>query len=135
MPSFAKWRTHLPGLTAFSLFGLISFLFGLVVLYALYDLAGLPYWVGVPLSVFAHLALHYALARSLVFTDSGRTVEEGFVIFVIIGILEIVCITGTVTLIVEYLGGDVYWTRIGAGVVAAVAGFWANATFTFRALK
>lgn len=135
MPTFAKWRDHLPSLTAFSFFGFISFLFGLAVLYVMYDILGVPYWIGVPFSVFAHLALHYALARSLVFTDSGRTIEEGFLIFVIIGILEIIFITGSVTLVVEYLSGDVYYTRIIAGVIAAILGFWANAAFTFRALK
>ena len=104
-------------------------------LYIAYDIFGIPYWLAVPLSVLCHLGIHYALARSLVFTDSGRTVEEGFALFVVIGIFEIIFITGSVTLLVEYAGADVYWTRIIAGTVAAIGGFWANAVFTFRALK
>ena len=135
MSLITKCREHLSSLTLFSVFGFVSFLFGLVVLYALYDTLGMPYWLAVPASVLAHLALHYALSRILVFTDSGRSVEEGFAIFVLIGIAEIIFITGTVTLVVEYLGGDVYWTRILAGIVAAIGGFWANAIYTFRVLK
>lgn len=135
MPTFAKWRAHLGSLTAFSLFGLISFVFGLGVLYVVYDLLGVPYWIGVPFSVFCHLAVHYALARSLVFTTSGRTIEEGFAIFVLVGVLEILFITATVTFFVEVFSADVYLTRITAGVVAAILGFFANAVYTFRAVK
>lgn len=125
----------LGALTWFSVLGFLSFLVGLGALYILYDLLTLPYYVAVPLSVLAHLAFHYASTRTLVFPNSGRTVEEGFAIFTVIGVFEIVFITGAVTLLVEYAGGNVYWTRIAVGVVAAILGFWANAYFTFRAFR
>lgn len=129
-----KLGRHFGHLAQFSLWGFISFLLGLAVLYVLYDLLGMDYWLAVPLSVMTHLALHYAATRGFVFTKCERTFEVGFLIFVLIGIAEIVFITGGVTLIVEYLNGDVYWTRIGVGVIAAIGGFWANAKYNFKVL-
>ena len=86
------------------------------------------------MSVTANLVTHYAASRAFVFTHTERSVESGLIIFFLIGLAEIVFITGSVTLLVEYTHGDVYWTRIGAGVVAAVLGFLANARFNFKAL-
>jgi putative flippase GtrA len=134
MFGIAKFRAHLGALTNFSLLGFISFLIGLASLYVVYDLWGVPYWLAVPISVLVHLAIHYWSTRSLVFTESQRPVEEGFLIFVLIGVAEIIFITGSVTLIVEYLHGNVYWTRIIMGTIAAIGGFWANARYNFRVL-
>lgn len=134
MLEIAKYKEHVGSLVSFSILGFVSFIAGLVALYVAYDLLGVPYWIAVPFSVMVHLAIHYATSRGFVFTKSTRSVEEGFLIFVIIGIAEIIFITGTVTLIVEFAMGDVYWTRIGAGIVAAIGGFWANAKYTFNAL-
>lgn len=127
--------SKLGALTWFSILGFISFLIGLGALYVLYDLARVPYYFAVPLSILCHLAFHYASTRTLVFPNSGRSIEEGFVIFVLIGILEIIFITGAVTLIVEYAMGNVYWTRIVVGLIAAIGGFWANAVWNFRAFS
>ena len=121
-------------LTKYSLWGFATFLLGLGVLYVLYDLLHVPYWIAVPLSVTTNLVAHYAASRLFVFTHTERSVESGLIIFFLIGLAEIIFITGSVTLLVEYAKADVYWTRIVAGIVAAVAGFWANAKFNFKAL-
>lgn len=121
-------------LTSFSVWGLLSFLIGLGVLYLLFDVSGFPYWIAVPFSIMVHLAVHYWCSRSFVFRKSARSLEEGFLLFVLIGIAEIVLITGLTTLVVEYAMGDVYWTRIIVGVAVALGGFWANARYNFKAL-
>ncbi len=126
--------TKLKDLASFSVFGALSFAIGLAVLYVMYDLANFYYWIAVPFSVMVHLAIHYGLSRHFIFTTSERTIEEGFLIFVLIGVAEIIFITGTVTLVVEYAMGDVYWTRISAGIIAAIGGFFANARWNFKAL-
>lgn len=133
-PTYLGPLQSLRALAGFSLWGLISFLVGLGVLYVLYDISHFPYWLAVPFSVMCHLAIHYGMTRSFVFTESQRSLEEGFLIFVFIGVLEIIFITGTVALFVEFAMADVYWVRITAGVVAATLGFLANAKYNFNAL-
>lgn len=116
------------------MWGFLTFLLGLLSLYVLYDLVHIHYYIAVPLSVMVNLVTHYATSRAFVFTDSNRSVESGFVIFFAIGLCEIIFITVTVALLVEFTQGDVYWARVAAGVIAAIAGFLANAKFNFKAL-
>jgi putative flippase GtrA len=121
-------------LTAYSLWGFVSFVLGLASLYVFYNLLHIEYWLSVPLSVSVNLVVHYLTSRLFVFTDTDRSFEVGLIIFAAIGITEIFMITGLVTLLVEYAGANVYWARIGAGVVAAVGGFWANGRYNFKVL-
>lgn len=121
-------------LVHYSLWGFATFLIGLGALYVLYDIWLVPYWIAVPLSVGVNLLLHYAASRRFVFTKTDRPVEEGLFIFICIGVLEIIFITGGVTLLVEYTSVGLYWSRIGVGIVAAVLGFLANARINFKAL-
>ena len=121
-------------LVAYGLWGLVAFAVGMLALWVTFDIAGLPYALSVALSVTANLCAHYIASRTFVFTDTARSFEEGFVIFVGIGIAEIIGITALATLAVAYGGADEYVARIAAGILAACIGFWANGRFTFRAL-
>lgn len=124
----------MPALTKYSLWGFVAFLLGLASLYLFYNLLHIPYWVAVPLSVCVNLAIHYTTSRLFVFTDNDRSIEVGLIIFAAIGVAEIFMITGLVTLLVEYGGANLYWARIGAGIVAALGGFWANGKYNFKVL-
>lgn len=129
-----KPLAQVSALTQYSAWGFVTFLLGLGALYVLYDICHVPYWIAVPLSVGINLVAHYTASRRFVFTKTERPIEQGLVIFIFIGILEILFITGGVTLLIEYTAADLYWARIGVGIVAAVFGFLANARFNFKAL-
>lgn len=121
-------------LSMYTVWGFVSFLLGLASLYFFHNVLGVPYWVAVPLSVGVNLVVHYTTTRLYVFTESDRSIEVGLIIFIAIGIAEIVAITTLVTLLVEYGGANLYWARIGAGIVAALGGFWANGKYNFKVL-
>jgi putative flippase GtrA len=121
-------------LTQYSLWGFVAFCIGLGSLYVFVGLLYVPYWIAVPLSVCVNLVIHYTASRLFVFTNSDRSIEVGLLIFIAIGIAEIFAITTLVTLLVEYGGANVYWARIGAGIIAALGGFWANGKYNFKVL-
>lgn len=121
-------------LTKYSAWGFVSFVLGLASLYIFFNIFSVPYWIAVPLSVGVNLIVHYTTSRLYVFTDTDRSIEVGLIIFAAIGIAEIFIITGLVTLLVEYGGANLYWARIGAGIVAALGGFWANGKYNFKVL-
>lgn len=121
-------------LVAYAFWGFVSFVLGLASLYIFYNLFSVTYWLAVPLSVAVNLVAHYSACHFLVFANRAHAFNVGLMIFAVIGIGEILIITGLVTLLVEYAGAHVYWARIGAGTIAAVAGFWANGHYNFKVL-
>lgn len=121
-------------LVAYALWGLVAFAVGMLSLWVTYGIFRLPYSLSVAVSVATNLITHYTTSRLFVFTRSGRTYEEGFAIFALIGVLEIIGITALAIALVEYGSVDEYVARILSGILASIIGFWANGHFTFRAL-
>ena len=110
------------------------FAFSIFLLYVLYDLLGLQYYLAVILSFGLGAAGHYFGARILVFGDGGRSVPMGLAYFLVIVVADAALITVGTTLLVEYAGADVYWARIGMGLLAGLTNFFLNARYNFRVI-
>ncbi len=121
-------------LTRFSLMGGVAFVLSLGLLYVFYDVLALPYYVAIILSFGLGVCAHYFGARLLIFTDTTRSVPMGLAYFIGITILDAILITIGVTLLVEYAAADVYWARVGMGVVAGITNFLLNARYNFGVL-
>ena len=122
------WRRFL----FYSIFGTTAFLFDLALLYCFRELLAIPYWVAVPLAFVIATSLHYALVRLFVFSDTTRSVHEGYFFFLLIMCSNALLVTGLVVVLVEYVEVTLYLARVSVAGLVGILSFFLNSRYNFK---
>jgi len=124
-----------PGVRRFlrySLVGVSTLSFDLLLLYALTQYLSVPYYIGTPIAFLIAVSINYAVSRAFVFHGTKRKVHHGYFYFLSFALLGAVAITGVVTLLVTYVHLYYLVARILVAGVVGIANYLGNLHLNFK---
>jgi putative flippase GtrA len=109
-----------------------TFLFDLGLLFLFTDVLGFNYVLAAGVSFLIAVSCNYLLSRKFVFNETTRGLKEGYVYFIAIALSGLALVTGSMYVLVEFLGAHYLVARV---LVAGVTGIWnytINLLFNFK---
>ena len=128
-------KISLPSLIRFarySVVGVSTLAFDLLLLAGLTELLHVPYYIGTPLAFLVAVSINYALSRKFVFKGTERPVHHAYLYFIVIAAAGAAAITGAVYVLVTYLGVYYLIARIGVAGVVGLVNYLSNLHLNFR---
>lgn len=108
------------------------FAVGLIVLWALVDLAGCDKVVAAGIGFMIANSLHYILGRSWIFRGTDRDMRTGYVLFLINSGIGLIVTTGLYAFLLHWTDVNYLVARIIVSLFAGLLVFVLNALFNFR---
>lgn len=112
--------------------GISTLTFDLLLIAALTQVFGVPYYISTPIGFLIAVSINYALSRHFVFRGTERPMRLGYVYFIAIALVGALTITGAVYLLVTYLGLYFLVARVLVAGVVGIANYLTNLYFNFR---
>lgn len=116
----------------YSLIGSGTFLFDLLLLYIFTDILGVGYVTSAGVSFLIAVSCNYLLSRKLVFSETTRGHREGYVYFLAIALSGLALVTGSMYILVEYLGVHYLVARVFVSGVTGIWNYTMNLLFNFK---
>lgn len=105
----------------YSSVGVSTFLFDLVLLYALVEFFQVQYLIATGAAFIIAITINYSLSRCFVFSETVRPIRSGYIIFLLIAGMGLVWVTGLMYLFVGVFGAPLLISRV---IVAGIVGMW-----------
>ncbi len=118
--------------TKYSVIGVSTLAFDLVLLAGLTQLLSVPYYLSTPIAFLVAVSINYALSRRLVFRGTERPVHHGYMYFVLIAIMGAFLITAAVYLLVTFFAFHYLVARVGIAGFVGLANYLTNLHWNFR---
>lgn len=131
----ARMRIDRPALTRlfkYALVGGSTFAFDLVILYAMTDLAGIPYYVSTPLAFVIAVSINYFVSRKFVFKGTQRHIHHGYAYFLGVAILGGLLISGAVAGLVTLFALHYLVARTLVACVVGLGNYLFNLHINFK---
>lgn len=128
-------RIDLPALTRlfkYALVGGSTFAFDLVILYAMTEFVGIPYYVSTPLAFIIAVSINYFVSRQFVFKGTTRHVHHGYFYFLGVAIIGGLLISGAVTLLVATFALHYLIARTLVACVVGIGNYLFNLHINFK---
>ncbi len=135
---FSLPRTTVASITArfvkYSSVGLATFALDMGIIFLLTQILSLHYALATSIGFLIGLSINYLITYHYVFTGTQRKKLDGYVIFILFGLLGMTFITSFTVLLVETFGMQFFIARCIVGAVLGTVGFFVNALFNFKML-
>lgn len=112
----------------------LSFSLGLLLMWAMVELADVDETIAAGASFLGASSLHYGLAKAWVFRGSERGVAAGYVFFLLNAGVGLLLTVSLFEALMEWTNLNYLVARVLVSVVAGLAMFLLNATLNFRSL-
>ena len=119
-------------LLRYGMAGVVSFAVEMSLLYALLQVAVMPYYVSVSVAFLVATILQYEACHFWVFGSSNRRVREEYLYFMTILFSGLLLTLGLVSFFVSIAGVGVLVARLISSVFVSMWDFSMNAVFNFR---
>ncbi len=116
----------------YSLVGVSTLTFDLVLLAGMTQVLHIPYYVSTPLAFLVAVSLNYVISRKFVFHGTERTLHHGYMYFILIAGVGALAITGVVYLLVTYVHMYYLLARVLIAGVVGMVNYLSNLHFNFR---
>jgi len=116
----------------YAVVGVSTLLFDLVLLAALTELLGVPYYVATPFAFLIAVSINYMLSRAHVFRGTSRTVHHGYAYFITFALLGALITTSGVALLVSAFNLYYLFARVAVAGFVGIANYLLNLHFNFR---
>ena len=114
------------------LVGVSTLTLDLLLLAAMTELLGVPYFVAVPAGFLAAATLNYAISRKHVFRGTSRAVHHGYAYFITLASLGALVTTLGTAFFVEYAGFYYLFARVFVAGFVGAANYLMNLHFNFK---
>ncbi len=124
-----------PAVTRFakySLVGVATLSFDLLLLAALTQLFHVPYYFSTPSAFLVAVSLNYLISQSFVFRGSGRPPHQSYAYFILIAGVGAAGITAGVYLLITYAHMHYIVARIGIAGIVGMCNYLTNLHLNFR---
>lgn len=125
-------RPALTRLLKYAVVGGSTFAFDLVLLYAITDLAGIPYYISTPLAFVVAVSINYFVSRRYVFKGTQRRVHHGYAYFLGVAILGGLLISGAVAALVTLFSLHYLAARTLVACVVGLGNYLFNLHINFK---
>ncbi len=119
-------------LLRYTIVGVSTLTFDLLLLAFLTQMLHIPYYVGTPISFLVAVSINYVVSRKYVFAGTERSVHHGYAYFILIAGAGALFITGAVYVLVTYLGLYYLVARILVAGVVGVFNYLSNLHLNFN---
>lgn len=116
----------------YSVVGVATLSFDLLLLAALTQLLSIPYTISTPLAFLVAVSINYAISRTFVFRGTERTVHRGYIYFLCIAGAGAFVVTAGVYLLVTYAHLYYLVARIAIAGFVGIANYLTNLHWNFR---
>jgi putative flippase GtrA len=116
----------------YSIVGISTLSFDLLLLYALTHFLHIPYYFSTPFAFLVAVSINYVLSRYFVFVGTSRGVRLGYLYFAFLAVGGALLITGTVYLLVTYASLHFLVARILVAGFVGMGNYLLNLNFNFR---
>ncbi|HEX2792329.1 MAG TPA: GtrA family protein [Candidatus Paceibacterota bacterium] len=116
----------------YSLVGGSTFAFDLLLIAAMTELVGIPYYVATPIGFLVAVSVNYALSRRFVFIGSERKMHHGYAYFIGLACVAALGITGAVALLVGAFALHYLAARTLVAGVVGFGNYLLNLHFNFK---
>jgi putative flippase GtrA len=116
----------------YTLVGGSTFLFDLLLLFAVTTYAGVPYYLATPGAFLIAVSLNYLISRRFVFRGTERGHTVGYSVFIGIAVLGALFTTLGVTLFVTYAGLHFLVALVLTALVVGMGNYLFNLFFNFK---
>lgn len=110
----------------------VSFSLGLLLMWALVELANIDQTLAAGASFLAASSLHYILAHTWVFRGSDRGVAAGYIFFLLNATVGLLLTVSLFEALMAWTGLNYLVARVLVSILAGLAMFLLNATLNFR---
>jgi putative flippase GtrA len=124
-PAFARFARY-------TVVGVSTLAFDLLLLAGLTQLLHVPYYFGTPFAFLVAVSINYAISRVFVFRGTERSVPHGYVYFILLAGGGALFITGGVYLLVTYAHLYYLVARIAIAGVVGLFNYLTNLHWNFR---
>jgi putative flippase GtrA len=114
------------------LVGGTTFLFDLLLLYAVTAFLGVPYYLATPGAFLIAVSLNYLISRGFVFRGTTRRHTIGYSVFIGVAVIGALVTTLGVTLFVTYAGIHFLVARVLTSLVVGMGNYLFNLFFNFK---
>lgn len=124
-----------PALRRFSRYaavGVTTLAFDLLLLAAVIEIGGLPYYAAVPLCFAIAVSINYLISRQHVFHGTARSFHAGYAYFLLTAGMGAILTTSGVAFLIEFFGVHYLPARLGVAGVVGMANYLFNLHFNFR---
>jgi putative flippase GtrA len=115
----------------YSLVGISTFLFDIVLLYVLVEYASFSVIAATILAFSAGVTLNYLVSRRFVFRETARPFVRGYAYFVLVTLGSLSVITLGMYVLVGYLSLQYLFARVCVGGVAGFCTYFINLRYNF----
>lgn len=105
----------------YSVVGVSTFVFDLLILLCFIDVLGLDPVASAAIAYLIAVSVNYMLSRHFVFMGSLREVGSGYLLFVVIALFGAALVTSGMYVLATILGVHYMVSRV---LIAAISGFW-----------
>lgn len=105
----------------YSMIGVSTLLFDLLLLTVFIDVLQLEYYFATPIAYAIAVSINYLISRRYVFVGSARDMKTGYVFFILIAVVGMLFVTAGMYVLINYFSFHYLVSRI---LVAALAGIW-----------
>lgn len=112
--------------------GVTTLAFDLLLLAAVIELGGVPYYAAVPLCFAIAVSINYLISRRHVFHGTKRGFHAGYAYFLLTAGMGAVLTTSGVAFLIEFFGVHYLPARLGVAGVVGMANYLFNLHFNFR---
>ncbi len=116
----------------YAVVGASTLTFDLVLLYAVTEFAGVPYYIATPLAFALAASVNYLISRKHVFHGTERAIHHGYLYFILLAILGATLTTLGVAFMVHYLGLYYMLARVLVAGVVGMGNYLLNLHFNFK---
>lgn len=112
--------------------GVSTLTLDLLFLAAMTELAGVPYYVAVPIAFLVTASLNYAISRKHVFRGTARRVHHGYAYFITLAILGATVTTLGTSFFVEVFAFYYLFARVFVAGFVGTANYLINLHYNFK---
>ncbi len=116
----------------YSLVGISTFLFDLLLLYIFTNLLNINYLVSIFLAFIIAVSLNYFLSRKNVFVGTKQGLARGYAYFLVVITFGVALMLVSMYLLVEMFSIDIFIARVLVAGVVGIFNFTVNDKFNFK---